>query len=486
MLSSSWSGSFGNDAILYESTGNDSFQIVWYYWFNNLDLSDYNYSSITTGDLDLDNIPEIIILNDCLAGQNGLYVFEFDTTTSQFPAQPTATWNMNQINGIEEACTIKVANLDSDPTPELILSFYSNDPPASHLMIVELMDGTDLSNPSWHAEMDDNTTLSYYSYTASSTDLDRDGFKEIIVIEWNYNRLVIFENIAEDIYQKVNDLFLTFEPLAFSNEGAAESDLDNDGINELFLTSSAGHFWIVTNTGDVSRITFEDNFHLLYDYKSNGGYSLTQCKIGNADSPVGLPQDGLDIYVAATDTNATQSHLFDWEYIGGDITDPNDYSVYKIFSDTNKSRELFKISKIAIGDSDNNNRSDLVMGSFSLDINKPHIIVIESGLETALETSQKDKHISEKLILYQNYPNPFNPRTIIKFDIFQQSEVTLSVYNAIGQVIRKLVSGQLPSGTYSFQWDGTDNQNVVGPSGVYYYQLKTKHVRTAKKMLFIR
>jgi hypothetical protein len=486
LFSSSWSGSFGNDAILYESTGNDSFQIVWYYWFNNLDLSDFNHSSITTGDLDLDNIPEIIILIDCLAGQDGLYIFEFDTILAQFPTQPTTTWNINQSNGIDEACAITIANLDSDPRPELIMSFYSRDPAASHLMIVELMNGTDLSNPSWHMEMDDNTTFAYYSYSALAADLDQDGFKEIIVIEWNYNRLVIFENTGENNYQKVNDLFLTFEPLAFSNEGAAETDLDNDGLNELFLTSSAGYFWVVTNPGDVSQITFEDNFHLLYDYKSNGGYSLTQCNIGNADSPLGQVPDGPDIYFAATDTSATQSHLFDWEYLGGDVTNPNNYNVYKIFSDSTQSGELFKISKFGIGDSDNNGTTELVLGSFSLDLNKPHITVIESDLETALETSKNEKHVSKKFILYQNYPNPFNPQTTIEFDIFRQSEVTLTIYNAIGQVIKQLVNSILPAGTYTFQWNGTNDQNVMVPSGVYYYRLKAENFSDAKKMLFIR
>ncbi len=485
-LSSSWSSAFGNDAMLYESAGNDSFQIIWYQGFAQLDTSATNYSSITTGDLDNDAIPELIVLNDCYAGQDALYIFEFDPVLGVFPAQATASWNVNFPGGVEESGDISVANLDGDPNPELIFSLYSRDPAASHIVIAELAQGSDLSNPVWNVEMDDDSTLTFYSYLAQPTDLDQDGFKEIVVAEWNFNRLVIFENTSMNTWQKASDFFLTLEPFALSNEGATEIDLDNDGLNELFLASTAGYFWVMTNTGSVENLSFADNVHLLSDYKTNGGWRITQVKSGNADSPVGQTPDRPDIYLAATDSTGVASALFDWEYLGGDVTDPNNYSVSSIFTDNLSNGELFKPSKIGIGDADGDGAQEIVFGSFSFDQNKPHIIALESEAATALQPAENHDFPVSSFVLRQNYPNPFNPSTTIQFELFRRTKLSLTIFNGLGQQVKTLLSGTLPSGTHTIEWDGTDDRGALVTSGIYYYQLHSDAFLDTQKMLLLR
>jgi glutamine amidotransferase-like uncharacterized protein len=83
--------------------------------------------------------------------------------------------------------------------------------------------------------------------------------------------------------------------------------------------------------------------------------------------------------------------------------------------------------------------------------------------------------------LLQNYPNPFNPVTNIEFLISKSEFVTLKVYNALGEEIAELVSGQLNQGQYIYKFDG---RNLA--SGVYYYQLTAGACREVRKMMLLR
>ncbi|MCH9006472.1 Ig-like domain-containing protein [candidate division KSB1 bacterium] len=81
--------------------------------------------------------------------------------------------------------------------------------------------------------------------------------------------------------------------------------------------------------------------------------------------------------------------------------------------------------------------------------------------------------------LFQNYPNPFNPETEIRFYLDQQRSVELSVYNPLGQLVKTLLSDRLPSGFHTLIWDGTNNDDIQVPSGVYIYSLEVQ--REAEK-----
>ena len=88
--------------------------------------------------------------------------------------------------------------------------------------------------------------------------------------------------------------------------------------------------------------------------------------------------------------------------------------------------------------------------------------------------------------LHQNYPNPFNPSTQILFDVRQTSQITLDIYNVIGQKVRTLVNGIRGAGQYSESWDGTTVLGRPLPSGVYFYRLTAGTFVSNRKMLLIR
>lgn len=88
--------------------------------------------------------------------------------------------------------------------------------------------------------------------------------------------------------------------------------------------------------------------------------------------------------------------------------------------------------------------------------------------------------------LSQNYPNPFNPSTVINFALAARSEVDLSVYNALGQKVKTLVTGNLPVGEHSVEWNGTNDNGKRVASGVYLYRLKAEGSVESRKMLLLK
>jgi len=88
--------------------------------------------------------------------------------------------------------------------------------------------------------------------------------------------------------------------------------------------------------------------------------------------------------------------------------------------------------------------------------------------------------------LWQNYPNPFNPTTTISYLLAQDEEVTLSIWNLSGQLVRELVHEVQPDGSYSATWDGRDGAGKLVANGVYLYQIRAGDFRSARKMVLMK
>ncbi|MCE1164965.1 MAG: T9SS type A sorting domain-containing protein [Bacteroidetes bacterium] len=83
--------------------------------------------------------------------------------------------------------------------------------------------------------------------------------------------------------------------------------------------------------------------------------------------------------------------------------------------------------------------------------------------------------------LYGNYPNPFNPSTVIKFDIPEDTKVSLKIYDISGRELASVKKEFLKAGSYSFEWNAS-----VYSSGVYFYRLQTDRFTDTGKMILIK
>ena len=97
--------------------------------------------------------------------------------------------------------------------------------------------------------------------------------------------------------------------------------------------------------------------------------------------------------------------------------------------------------------------------------------------------------VPEMTNLHPNYPNPFNPVTNIRYDIGLldglQQNVSISVYNLLGQRIQTLVKNVDQLGQFTIQWDGRNETGKDMPTGIYFVQLTTSNgiVKNSKMML---
>jgi len=88
--------------------------------------------------------------------------------------------------------------------------------------------------------------------------------------------------------------------------------------------------------------------------------------------------------------------------------------------------------------------------------------------------------------LLQNYPNPFNPTTKIAFELPEATQVTVRIFNSLGEQIRTLADGQYAAGRHEMNWNGDDDQGAKMSSGVYFYQMITPTFRESKRMLLAK
>ncbi len=89
--------------------------------------------------------------------------------------------------------------------------------------------------------------------------------------------------------------------------------------------------------------------------------------------------------------------------------------------------------------------------------------------------------------LMQNFPNPFNPSTVIRYSLPKKSSVKITVFNALGQVVKTLVNAsEQKAGVYQVCWDGTDQSGKQAPNGVYFYQMEADEIKITRKMLLLK
>ena len=127
------------------------------------------------------------------------------------------------------------------------------------------------------------------------------------------------------------------------------------------------------------------------------------------------------------------------------------------------------------------------------------VLTSENGKEYTLEgtgeiivpteeifTLERKAIIPIAYTLHQNYPNPFNPITSLRYDLPEQAQVTLTVYDMLGREVTQIINTTQEAGFKSVQWNATDSYGKPVSAGVYLYQIRAGEFVQTKKMVLLK
>ncbi len=100
---------------------------------------------------------------------------------------------------------------------------------------------------------------------------------------------------------------------------------------------------------------------------------------------------------------------------------------------------------------------------------------------TIVSTGISERGNSDGYFLSQNYPNPFYSKTIVSFRIPKNENVTLSVLNLSGKVVRVITSGELQKGEHTFEFNADGLE-----SGTYFFRIVSDNFTAAKSMMIVK
>ncbi len=187
---------------------------------------------------------------------------------------------------------------------------------------------------------------------------------------------------------------------------------------------------------------------------------------------------GTNIGAAISATDADAGDILTY-HLGG--TDADAFSIVRASGQLQTNAELDHETKdaytVAIAVSDGKGGSDTI----TVTINVTDV----AGAAPSVQTSPI---IPENTDLLSNYPNPFNPETWIPYQLAKPAEVTLTIYDIRGVVVRTLRLGHQPAGLYrsrskAAHWDGRNQLGEKVATGIYFYTLKASDYMATRKLL---
>ena len=265
---------------------------------------------------------------------------------------------------------------------------------------------------------------------------------------------------------------LLWTPIGYVNEFSVQvaSDslftellLDEENLKETSVTmnlleNNQTYFWRVHSVNDagvsdwsVGRF-FTTNPSITINVPNGSenwqvGFEYMIRWDDNIEEDVTLALYKNEEFYSAIDTVSSTGY-YEWE-IDPDLTPGTDYKI--------------KIASIS---------ADTVF-----DINlEPFTVIdtIQTSVSHEIATTEKNR-------LHQNYPNPFYSSTIIEYELIQNDNVTLIMYDSFGREVKTLVSEYKPAGTYSFTLNASEFAN-----GIYFLKMTTSSFSQVRKMILIK
>lgn len=187
-------------------------------------------------------------------------------------------------------------------------------------------------------------------------------------------------------------------------------------------------------------------------------------------------------------------YQFDWER----ATDPDSEETisYEVFVGTDSFSVFDEPLLMLNANSDTTLKTSIWLASddyfWSVQASDPHgalrncseIGTLRTGISTSL--TEETNKLPTEFALRQNFPNPFNPVTTIQYDLPRTTQVSIIIYDNLGQQVKQLVYGSQPCGHHQIIWDGKNSQGKSVSSGRYFARMKADDFQATIEMTFIK
>jgi len=492
-----------NYVLMYEASADNTYDLVWSWLYP---VAANSFPGIVVGDLDGNGVVEIITTMPSVAdGTNPprLWVFEWSGVTGEnrygsytgSDFVPHAEWNFDlPVSTDFRPYSLTIEDIDGDATNELIVGVRSGG--RGQEVLVANVSGTFVSGfVAWNTEYNVNGWGGGSLYSVTTGDLDNDGNQEIHAMLWNLFSLRFIEVTGANSYSLENELLEVFATDYGALDGVVVTDVNSDGTNEMYIagTENDNQVFIITDITDVSAIDSADiqKFYKIpapVDGGHRSMYLADPDEDGNADLMIAGERNG---------------QIFDLEYKGtGDPADSVNWDLTIAF-------DLFETAAADLGisvdsaqslltprffyghpadDMDQDGNNEYVFINWSPDVGgwpgDADLWVIEGGIAGGFTFDGNG--IPTRIVLNQNYPNPFNPETKFTYTLQDAGDISIVIYDMLGQKVRILVNDYKSAGSYTSNWDGLTDAGANAASGVYIYKLTTKDKQISKKMNLVR
>lgn len=242
-------------------------------------------------------------------------------------------------------------------------------------------------------------------------------------------------------------------------------------LNDAFTSISRNRYF-ADYSDDSSKVIFQMNFtetelNSLLNQKS---ISYERIKLLKSDAPL-FPR-------APEISFKLMNNFYEIEWNGGSYKDVD----YYVLERANGSGDFVESGKLNANNIEKKTYSILSEKNEQTEVVYFRIKQVnKDGSEVYSDVLKVGQGVIEDLIVGQNYPNPFNPTTLIDFELLQDSDVEIKVYDLAGKEVALLHSGFLARGVYKFKFDATGLT-----SGIYLYQITTPLSSQTKKMILAK
>lgn len=498
-----WTDSDTNAVMMYEATGDNTYQLVWS-WVIPIPIN--SFVGIAVGDVNNNGVVDLVISLPSVVGTdvNPLRVFFFEWNgvvgQNNYGVLDSGTglytysggYNFGVADNYDlRPYSLTIEDIDNDGANELIAGVRqagSGSPLFREVYVVSVQ-GDFAGFYFCEVEWSYSERIGGSNYSTTTGDLDGDGKREIYMFVWNNFSMRIFECNGDKNYTKVFSIDQLYGTEAI-DYGALDAvrvaDVNNDGVNELYIaaTEPQNKVFVITGITDVSAIT-PASIKELYTIPVTSGGKLRSMQIADPDL------DGKLQMMIAGETNG---QIFSLEYKGsGNPADSASWEHSVIFDIWNQSGLTTLTPRLFYGspatDMDKDGKAEYVFVNYAPDFgtwaDDVPLWIIE--VDVAADVRDDAAGVPTEVRLLQNYPNPFNPSTTIPFQISQRSRVRLEIYSIYGAHVATLVDGEREAGLYNARW------TAGVPSGTYFSRLTVEPlegnsaaVRDVKKMLLLK